>query len=687
MDSNKDFVRIDEVFQKLRQTPYSEANSEAAWSRMKGLLDEEMPVHPKNIPLVKRKYFYPLLLLLASAGISGTVWGYKSLSASKNAIVVANSSTKSSTNSSNKQPSSNQNHNVTLVASSTSSQNSNQLSPGEAINVASLSAAVEEIEIKNKGQKPFAPNTLHPSKKRNNTNKNNIATTANATVERNHHTTNNTNTVVSNTDIANTNPLQQTKVLHPDIINNEPAYAIINRNIKPLYVISSKDGLALNPFIAPIVKHNVSADNTSNFSLDSEENGNVIPNNNSNTIANNNRATNDNLTGEGNNNITSDRLSFDTQPKLAMQSSSNDISIPENERVLDGQKFIKDEDGQWYKETKRAIPIVNKIKTKDKETNTDIVTEVGNSTMIVLDRLPADEVEIVKLTALDKAKITTTTVEINNYSALSKSTNSFSNLKILNENKVKTINSGVSQNFNNNLKALRDDIAKFFQNSDKLQAAINFGGLFTPAGTGGYGFNVGLGGTYLLSERVHLTLEARYVHKSFTNFYIEDVNKEYTVTQNGSIFNGTEKITNQEYLISGLSMFEMPLYITYNVGERLSLFGGIQFAYAAPIKWNASTNIAVNENYANTTQPIDKAFRINDKTDFSAQTGFGYMFGIGFDVSKKMSLDFRVNQNFKNNSSAGISNSVNNIFTTPTFNINIGFWFGKKEKIYYLSNR
>lgn len=232
---------------------------------------------------------------------------------------------------------------------------------------------------------------------------------------------------------------------------------------------------------------------------------------------------------------------------------------------------------------------------------------------------------------------------------------------------------------------MRDDIARFFYNSDKLQAAINLGGIYTPSGTGGYGFNIGISGIYALSERLNLTVEARFVQKAFTNFYFEDVNKKYDVVQNGSIFNGKETISNQEYLVRGVSMFELPVYLSYNIGERLSIFGGLQFAYAAPIKHTTTSKVTTNDNYANMNKPFDQEFRVDKEKDFKAQSGLGYTFGVGFDVSKKISLDFRVNQNFSSNNSS--NNSISNMFTTPTFNINIGYYFGKNDKIYYLLKR
>jgi len=676
MDPNRDFVHIDEVFQRLHQTPYSETDASEAWSRMKGLLDEEMPVHPKRKPLVKRKYFYPFLLLIASATVSGTVWGYKTLNSYKNTNIPVSGLSKIGNNSPNEKPTSPKNPTSAIAMPIGMSNSSENHIHDEALQVASLSDAVRKAALNKKSTHSFAPKAPSAPKQHKSGNSSPIAinSTGSSTIRKDAESTNN----------GTINALQQNDVQASNFADNEFAYKIIHQQLKPENAKSNNKAITINQFTEPILTQSYIANSITDWATEVMESKDDLANLNTNTIT---PLPKDNGVNNENNKITSNILSIEEQPKFAMQSGSINAVKPENERLLNGQKFVKDENGQWYKESVKTVTITNKIKSKDKESNIETITVVGNSTMNIIDRLPADEVELVELLAIDNATNVNTTIEINNFSAVSNRSNSYSNLKILNENKVKTIYSNAGNNFNNNIKALRDDIARFFQNSDKLQAAINFGGLYTPAGTGGYGFNIGVGGTYLLSERLQLTLEARYIHKSFTNFYIEDIDKTYNVTQNGSIYNGTERITNQEYLISGISMFEVPLYLTYNIGERLSVFGGLQFAYAAPIKWSTNTNVVFNENYANTQKPIDKEFRINDKTDFAAQNGLGYMFGIGFDISKKMSLDFRVNQNFRSNSATGMSNSVNNIFTTPTFNINIGFWFGKKQKIYYLSNR
>lgn len=74
MDNNKDFIHIDELFRKLRDTVQEEYRSEDAWSRMKNILDEEMPVADPGRGIGKRRYFIPLLALLL--GMGGATAGY-----------------------------------------------------------------------------------------------------------------------------------------------------------------------------------------------------------------------------------------------------------------------------------------------------------------------------------------------------------------------------------------------------------------------------------------------------------------------------------------------------------------------------------------------------------------------------------------------------------------------------------
>ena len=77
-----------------------------------------------------------------------------------------------------------------------------------------------------------------------------------------------------------------------------------------------------------------------------------------------------------------------------------------------------------------------------------------------------------------------------------------------------------------------------FNKNNKFEAMITFGGLYSPAATGAYGYSIGVGGLYNIMERLSIVLEAKYARKIFTNFYQEDLSKSYNVSQNGSLFSG-----------------------------------------------------------------------------------------------------------------------------------------------------
>src|SRR5690606_2688211 len=233
---------------------------------------------------------------------------------------------------------------------------------------------------------------------------------------------------------------------------------------------------------------------------------------------------------------------------------------------------------------------------------------------------------------------------------------------------------------------LRDDIYKLFNKMNKFEAMVNFGGHYAPAATGAYGFHIGVGGLYNITERLDIGLEARYVRKSFSNFYQDDEQRTYNVSQSGSLYSGTETITQYEYTIRNYNSIELPLYLSYKIGDRLSVMGGIQYVYAAPIKWQLSTNTIINDNFASVAAPQNKNTIVNQVSDFSARSGFGFTAGVGFDASRRISLDFRVSQNFYNQSNS-TNNSINSIYNAPVFGFTFGYFFGKKDKIYYLMQK
>lgn len=79
MDSNKDFIHIDELFKKMQNEPVtSYKNTDSAWEKMRAQLDKEMPTGGLTANgSSKRRYFYPLLaLLLASSAGSFGYWFY-----------------------------------------------------------------------------------------------------------------------------------------------------------------------------------------------------------------------------------------------------------------------------------------------------------------------------------------------------------------------------------------------------------------------------------------------------------------------------------------------------------------------------------------------------------------------------------------------------------------------------------
>ena len=643
MDNNKEFIHIDELFQRLRHTVQEEYRSEDAWSRMKNLLDEEMPVTDPVRGSGRKRYFIPLLALLL--GIGGATTGYQ--------LYQYNQQQLSGT------PQAAAAYDIVSAAAAPVSYSRDL--PGEAAEQYGRKGAVSRTAAGNSANTgtPATVAGKHPGTGSNNKHNSSrtgrqppaqggislAATggTAGSTAGRGHS--------------VKSNPEQQLpEIFQLPAIAAGPGIWQYHHPVARL-LNGSSTSLAMNT----LPDENKAGTTPSAEKLErllQEKVPNALPDTWKQPVvpvahtATQGSETADRIPAAEQNNVTPE--------------------TPEIIRTVakDNATYVQKNDGQWYKEEEEKRKFIHTVRKMDENRQYYIDTQSVEEA-IVVKHLPVD------------ASIVTGRTENSLGSSASTSSSNFTDLKVLNDSKVKAYNGEEEGGSFFKKYFLKDDIYKLFNGTNKFEAMINFGGQYAPAATGSYGFHFGVGAIYNLTERLDIGLEARYVRKSFSNFYQEDEQKNYNVSQNGSLYSGTETITRYEYTIRNYNSVEIPLYLSYKIGDRLSVMGGIQYVYAAPIKWQLKTSTMINDNFASVEMPQNTNMLFNQQTDFSARSGFGFMAGIGFDASKRISLDFRVSQNFygRNNSS---NNSINSIYNAPVFGLTLGYFFGKKDKIYYL---
>lgn len=644
MDNKNEFIHIDELFQKLRHTVQEEYRSEDAWSRMKNLLDEEMPVADPVKGSGRKRYFIPLLALLL--GIGGATTGYQYYQY--------------------QQQQSTGTQYATTVQDIIS-------------NTAVLQAAPVNTATEAPGGLTEYPTTGASRKSPIASNPNNNRTVATDIPTRH------INTGTANNKQATMATPTATGIAHIEkdaiasLSNPTDQITTAHRLSEAFQLPVAAAGSGIWQFRNPITR--LLADNTAAVAMSDatpDHTGSKPSNERLEKLLQDRTGLSRPAVQQQPSVPEVNRTAAQQAPRTETSATGNEPNIVTNnpQEIIhtvkkDNITYVQKNDGQWYQEAEEKMKFIHTVKKLDENrqyyTDTQSVEE-----NIIVKHLPVDASIVTGKTG-------------NNFSSTASAataSSNFTDLKVLNDSKVKAFSGEKGSAFFKRY-ILRDDIYKLFNGTNKFEAMINFGGMYAPAATGSYGFHLGIGGLYNLTERLDIGLEARYVRKSFSNFYQEDEQKQYNVSQNGSIFSGTETITNFEYTIRNYNSIEIPLYLSYKIGDRVSIMGGIQYVYAAPIKWQLKTNTSVNDNFASMEMPQNTNTVFNQQADFSARSGLGFMAGIGFDASKRISLDFRVSQNFygKGNSS---NNSINSIYNAPVFGLTLGYFFGKKDKIYYL---
>ncbi len=190
------------------------------------------------------------------------------------------------------------------------------------------------------------------------------------------------------------------------------------------------------------------------------------------------------------------------------------------------------------------------------------------------------------------------------------------------------------------------------------------------------GFQLGLLGDMMISERVSVSGELKYFNRMSGGSEVTDNYYKYTPNANGGY---TKEMLVNSYSFSTVHSFEMPLAVRFTQG-KLNLFAGGNMAYSIGVNTGAVTSADPKSRTTVNQMANDNAPTISYK-DFGSRLGIGYLFGASYQVSPRLSLDVRNVQTVWDNAKTSGAKAVSNqLYRNPSLQFSIGYRFGCKKK-------
>lgn len=636
MDNHKDFIHIDDVFKDLRNGEEPEASG--AWLRMKDLLDKEMPAGtPVSAGKSFRRYIIPLVALLLAGG--GFTY-YKLNQDSKNNATL--------------------NSSAPTIAGKTAANDKN----------ASITSGNNNNTVTGNVSPDVAKNN-RTSNVGNHTSSNNIPANNNAnhTLASN-TTTNHTATDKKGTGISNKhNPAAAVKKPNNSTVAGNTTKTDIQNTSSSGNIASSK--IMEEQRVIEEIKPKPTQ-------------GRVSANGNQSAVASNVSS------------ASAVSSSNSTQPENTFSSNNN---LKKVATTLNNKKIVQTSDGNFYKEerdTFKRIDIVSRVVASKANNSNHVKTVLDTVAITRVERVnyvPLDALEMVALRKLLVADTRRTLVPVANLKERIVSNEMVSLVPLAN---YKVASRRVDPGkFNQLVQNTSQGIANYFDGSRNFYAALVLGGNTSFGNPGAFGLQLGIAGLYQLSERLTLAAELKYVNHYFSNYSLDDQSVTFENVNSQQIsgiewlFSGTQKTTTSSYKINNFGALEMPVTLNYNLG-RVSVFGGLNIAYAFPIKWskeNTLNTVPVQQTRNQNENPFkNSAFTIDEQNDFSSRFGLGYVWGLNYDFSRKVSLDARLTQILWDNNK-GNTDAIKRLFHVPTLQVSFGYYFGRKDKVVYIMDK
>lgn len=369
--------------------------------------------------------------------------------------------------------------------------------------------------------------------------------------------------------------------------------------------------------------------------------------------------------------------------------------------TLNNKKIVKDEDGNLYKEERDTF------KRMDLVERTVAARNAGNSNTkqlkTILDTVAVTRIEKIRyvplnpieLMALKKMSVDNRIQKPVPMASLRERTSTREEVSFVPLTNYKVASRRLDPGkFNQLVQNTTRGISNYFDGSRNFYLSLIVGGNASFGNPGAFGMQAGIAGLYSLGERLTLAAELKYVSHYFSNYTLQDqsitfdnVNSQQVA--NEWLFSGNSQTTTAVYKVNSFAALEMPVTLSYNLG-RVSVFAGLNMAYAFPMNWKKELTVAsasVQEKRAENQNPfIDAAFQLNEKKDFASRLGLGYVWGLNYDLSRKISLDARVGQILWDNSNSS-TDALNRLFRIPTVQLSFSYFLGRKEKVVYIMDR
>ncbi len=227
-----------------------------------------------------------------------------------------------------------------------------------------------------------------------------------------------------------------------------------------------------------------------------------------------------------------------------------------------------------------------------------------------------------------------------------------------------------------NLNAAFNDI-KYNAGNATFAAGISAGINSTFFGPNNFkGFQFGLNGTLTFSQSLSLMAEIKYFHRINDNFTLNDNYYQYTAEPNGGY---KRELVSNPYSISTLHSLEMPIALRFTAG-RFNFAVGPNVVYTFGINTGNYRTVDPNSATIVPTMGNDNAAKIQ-AGDFNSRFGLGYLFGVSYQVSPKVTIDLRDVQTIWDNASTTGAKAVSTqLFRSPSFQLSLGYKFGGGKK-------
>ena len=193
------------------------------------------------------------------------------------------------------------------------------------------------------------------------------------------------------------------------------------------------------------------------------------------------------------------------------------------------------------------------------------------------------------------------------------------------------------------------------------------------------GFQFGLYGALSFSQSLGLMAELKYFNRINNGFSLHDDYYQYTAQPGGGY---KREMVSNPYDISTLHSIELPIAVRYTTG-RFNFAVGPNVVYTFNI--NSGNYRTVDPNATSTfvsTVGNDNNGKIQ-ASDFNSRFGLGYLFGVSYQVSPKVTIDLRDVQTLWDNAKTDGAKEVSSkLFRSPSFQLSLGYRIGggKREQ-------